>query len=99
VKLVLACCILHNWILDWGEDEYVPDVDDVTPDGDEVDMMSSKATFRLGRTRGTTGLRQYGRIELMSSTVDTEARIKVCTPLGCHCRTVPRYVMLTVICK
>jgi hypothetical protein len=35
VKLVLACCILHNWILGWGEDEYVPDVDDVTPDGDD----------------------------------------------------------------
>jgi hypothetical protein len=30
VKLVLACCILG-----WGEDEYVPDVDDVTPDGDD----------------------------------------------------------------
>jgi hypothetical protein len=35
VKLVLACCILHNWILGWGEDEYVPNVDDVTPDGDD----------------------------------------------------------------
>jgi hypothetical protein len=22
VKLVLACCILHNWILDWGEDDF-----------------------------------------------------------------------------
>jgi hypothetical protein len=45
-----------------------------------VDMVSSRATFRLGRTRGTLGLRQCGHIELMSSTVDTEARIKVCTP-------------------
>jgi hypothetical protein len=35
VKLVLACCILHNWILGWGKDKYVPDVDDVTPDGDD----------------------------------------------------------------
>jgi hypothetical protein len=35
VKLVLACCILHNWILGWGEDEYVPNVDDITPDGDD----------------------------------------------------------------
>jgi hypothetical protein len=25
VKLVLACCILHNWILRFGEDEHVPD--------------------------------------------------------------------------
>jgi hypothetical protein len=64
-----------------------------------VDMVSSRSIFRLGRTRGTPGLSQCGRIELMSSTVDTEARIKVCTPLGRHCRTVPRYVMLTVICK
>jgi hypothetical protein len=35
VKLVLACCILDNWILGWCEDEYVPDVDDVTLDGDD----------------------------------------------------------------
>jgi hypothetical protein len=35
VKLVLACCILHNWILGWGEDEYVPNEADVTPDGDD----------------------------------------------------------------
>jgi hypothetical protein len=33
VKLVLACCILHNWILGWGEDEYVPNETEVTPDG------------------------------------------------------------------
>jgi hypothetical protein len=45
-----------------------------------VDMVSSRETFRLRRTRGTPGLRQCGRIELMSSTVDTKARIKVCTP-------------------
>lgn len=32
VKLVLACCILHNWILGWGFDEHVPDEEDVTPD-------------------------------------------------------------------
>jgi hypothetical protein len=24
VKLVLACCILHNWILTFGIDEFVP---------------------------------------------------------------------------
>jgi hypothetical protein len=32
VKLVLSCCILHNWILGWGEDEYVLDETEVTPD-------------------------------------------------------------------
>jgi hypothetical protein len=24
VKLVLACCIIHNWILRHGEDEFIP---------------------------------------------------------------------------
>ena len=38
VKLVLACCILHNWILGWGIDEYFPDEDDVTPDDDDDDV-------------------------------------------------------------
>jgi hypothetical protein len=35
VKLVLACCILHNWILGWAEDEYVLDEAKVTPDVDD----------------------------------------------------------------
>ncbi|KAK1661910.1 hypothetical protein QYE76_050069 [Lolium multiflorum] len=26
VKLVLTCCILHNWILGWGEDEFFEEV-------------------------------------------------------------------------
>jgi hypothetical protein len=26
VKLVLACCILHNWILGWGEDDFFQEV-------------------------------------------------------------------------
>ncbi|XP_073354934.1 uncharacterized protein [Aegilops tauschii subsp. strangulata] len=32
VKLVLACCIIHNWILQWGVDEFVSEEEDVTPD-------------------------------------------------------------------
>jgi hypothetical protein len=40
-----------------------------------LDMVSSRATLSLGRTRGTTGLSKYGCIEMMSSTVDIEARI------------------------
>jgi hypothetical protein len=35
VKLVLACCILHNWILGWGEDEFFEEV--VTFDEVETD--------------------------------------------------------------
>jgi hypothetical protein len=26
VKLFLVCCILHNWILGWGEDDFFDDV-------------------------------------------------------------------------
>ena len=37
VKLVLACCILHNWILGWGLDQYFLHEDDVTPDDDDDD--------------------------------------------------------------
>nr|XP_020165190.1 putative nuclease HARBI1 [Aegilops tauschii subsp. strangulata] len=37
VKLVLACCILHNWILQWGFDEHVPEEEEVKPD----DVVSS----------------------------------------------------------
>jgi hypothetical protein len=36
VKLVLACCILHNWILGWGEDDYVLDEAKITPDDVET---------------------------------------------------------------
>ena len=32
VKFVLACCILHNWILQWGVDKHVPNEEDVEPD-------------------------------------------------------------------
>uniref|UniRef100_A0A8I6YNS4 DDE Tnp4 domain-containing protein n=1 Tax=Hordeum vulgare subsp. vulgare TaxID=112509 RepID=A0A8I6YNS4_HORVV len=37
VKLVLACCIIHNWILQWVVDEFVPEEEDVTPN----DVISS----------------------------------------------------------
>ncbi|KAM3407870.1 hypothetical protein ACQJBY_001293 [Aegilops geniculata] len=37
VKLVLACCILHNWILQWGFDEHMLEEEDVEPD----DVVSS----------------------------------------------------------
>ncbi|KAI4995569.1 hypothetical protein ZWY2020_035472 [Hordeum vulgare] len=32
VKLVLACCILHNWILQWGFDEHMPEEEEVERD-------------------------------------------------------------------
>jgi hypothetical protein len=46
-----------------------------------VAMVSSKATPRLGRTRGTSGLGQCGCIEMMYI-VDPEAKKKVCTLLA-----------------
>ena len=27
VKLVLACCIIHNWILGWGDDDFFTDLE------------------------------------------------------------------------
>jgi hypothetical protein len=44
VKLVLACYILHNWILGFGVDEVVPDEDWVPPldhDTEPVDDLLS----------------------------------------------------------
>jgi hypothetical protein len=47
VKLVLACRILHNWILRWGIDEFFPDVNDVRPAKDDVghgvDVISNES--------------------------------------------------------
>ena len=48
VKLVLACCIIPNWILRWGVDEFVSEEEDVTPDemissGHGVDAFDNKA--------------------------------------------------------
>jgi hypothetical protein len=37
VKLVLACCILHNWILGYGDDEHVPDEATWNPNHRNVD--------------------------------------------------------------
>jgi hypothetical protein len=31
VKLILACCILHNWILRHGDEDYIPDEATWTP--------------------------------------------------------------------
>ncbi|KAM3334201.1 hypothetical protein ACQJBY_028945 [Aegilops geniculata] len=48
VKLVLACCILHNWILQWGFDEHVPEkeeveLDDVVSSGHGVEAFDNDA--------------------------------------------------------
>nr|XP_020177363.1 uncharacterized protein LOC109762888 [Aegilops tauschii subsp. strangulata] len=48
VKLVLACCIIHNWTLQWGIDELVLEEEDMTPDevissGHGVETVDNKA--------------------------------------------------------
>ena len=53
VKLVLACCILHNWILRHGVDEYVPAEDTWEPNpSDEAvpnDQMMDNTTWAAKR--------------------------------------------------
>jgi hypothetical protein len=51
VKLVLACCILHNWILDLGVDEVIPLESTWQPNNSEghgvaLDDNSAWASFR-----------------------------------------------------
>ena len=46
VKLVLACCILRNWILQWGFDEHVPkeeEVEHVVSSGHGVEAFDNDA--------------------------------------------------------
>jgi len=49
VKLVLACCILHNWILRHGEDEHVRDeaswIPNVTNNANQPDHVLDNAAW------------------------------------------------------
>jgi hypothetical protein len=52
VKIVLACCILHNWILRHGFDEHVPDEATWEPnirDNGEEDHVPDNATCAAKR--------------------------------------------------
>jgi hypothetical protein len=44
VKLVISCCILHNWILRHGQDEHVPLEDNWAPNMHEVTAPHDLAT-------------------------------------------------------
>uniref|UniRef100_A0A453EMC9 DDE Tnp4 domain-containing protein n=1 Tax=Aegilops tauschii subsp. strangulata TaxID=200361 RepID=A0A453EMC9_AEGTS len=52
VKLVLACCILHNWILQWGFDEHVSD--DVVSSSHDVEAFDNDGwkNKKVGAGRG-----------------------------------------------
>ena len=59
VKLILACCILHNWIIRFGMDEVVPEEEGFLgsqPEGDETqpmgDMLSQDSTGMSNRRDG-----------------------------------------------
>ena len=59
VKLVLACCILHNQIIGFGKDEVVPKEEGFLgsqPEGDETqpmgDMLSQDSTGMSNRRDG-----------------------------------------------
>ncbi|KAK1603782.1 hypothetical protein QYE76_027455 [Lolium multiflorum] len=68
VKLVLACCILHNWILGWGEDEFFEEVvtfDEVETghgvdagDNDAWKVKRQERADALWEARGNTTIRE-----------------------------------------
>jgi hypothetical protein len=54
VKLVLACCILHNWIIGFGLDEVVPNENWVPPmdqDTSHIDEMFSQDSHAMTAKR------------------------------------------------
>jgi hypothetical protein len=62
VKIVLACCILHNWILRHGFDEHVPDEDTWEPnirDNGEEDRVLDNATWAAKREAWATQMWQH----------------------------------------
>ncbi|KAK1669927.1 hypothetical protein QYE76_058086 [Lolium multiflorum] len=61
VKLVLACFILHNWILDWGEDEFFEEV--VSFDELETGHGVEAGNNVHGMRRGKSGQMQCGKPE------------------------------------
>jgi hypothetical protein len=54
VKLVLACCIIHNWIIDFGQDSFVPDehwVPPIQPNHYAAEDLLSKDTQAMVEMR------------------------------------------------
>jgi hypothetical protein len=68
VKLVLACCIFHNWIIGFGMYEVVPDEEGFLgsqPEADETqpvgDMLSQDSTGMSNRRDGICNAMWAGR--------------------------------------
>jgi hypothetical protein len=51
VKVVIACAILHNWVLQFGEDEYFPPEETWEPeeDDEEENVEHNDATWKQKR--------------------------------------------------
>jgi len=63
VKLVLACCIIHNWILGFGGDEVIPIESTWSPTDFMIrGMVFLWMTMQLGLRRGMNGLIACGLI-------------------------------------
>ena len=63
VKLVLACCIIHNWILGFGGDEVIPVESTWEPNRlYDQGMVFLWMTMQLGLRRGMNGLIACGLI-------------------------------------
>ena len=63
VMLVLACSILHDWILRHGHDAHVPSEDNWAPNlGDKQQQMMLLLITLLGHNKGTLGLHRCGKI-------------------------------------
>jgi hypothetical protein len=52
IKLVLACCILHNWILGWVLDELVPDEEEFLIDGIDVGQGVEQSDNNVWKNKG-----------------------------------------------
>lgn len=63
VKLVLACCILHNWILRFGQDEIIP-LEGSPTLLITMDPMTMAMTTPLGLPREMNGHHRCGLLEL-----------------------------------
>jgi hypothetical protein len=68
VKLVLTCCILHNWIIRFGIDEVLPKEEGFLgsqPEADETqpveDMLSQDSTGMSNRRDGICNAMWTGR--------------------------------------
>jgi hypothetical protein len=75
VKLVLACCILHNWILRHGEDDHVPPEDDeAAPHDPSTGNNAGKGCYALDPVMSSFMLHRFA--DLVGEGVKTDKGFK-----------------------